>query len=134
MSAVEGDLRPDVDVVDLLRACFPGGSVTGAPKIEAMKTIARLERHPRGPYCGSLGYISCSGDADFNILIRTITATAGKLQIPVGGGITARSDPAAEEAETWAKAEGMLQALPAGPKAERPRNLRPAPVPCRADL
>lgn len=115
VSAVEGDLRHDVGVVDLLRACFPGGSVTGAPKIEAMKTIAELESHPRGPYCGSMGYISCGGDADFNILIRTMTATRGKLQIPVGGGITAQSDPAAEEAETWAKAKGMLKALPADP-------------------
>ena len=111
VSVVEGRLRDDCNVADLLRACFPGGSVTGAPKIEAMRTIARLEPHVRGPYCGSIGYISCGGDADFNILIRTITATGGYWQIPVGGGITARSDPAAEEAETWAKAEGMLRAI-----------------------
>ncbi|OYP38888.1 anthranilate synthase component I family protein [Rhodopirellula sp. MGV] len=111
VSVVEGDLRPESSIVDCLRACFPGGSITGAPKIEAMKIIARLEPNPRGPYCGSMGYISCSGQADFNILIRTITATGGQLQIPVGGGITARSEPAAEEAETWAKAEGMLRSL-----------------------
>jgi para-aminobenzoate synthetase component 1 len=111
VSVVEGRLREDVSLVDLLRACFPGGSVTGAPKIEAMKTIAELEPHPRGPYCGSLGYISCGGAADFNILIRTITATGGRWQIPVGGGITSRSDPEAEEAETWAKAAGMLDAV-----------------------
>ncbi|MCC9600029.1 anthranilate synthase component I family protein [Stieleria sp. JC731] len=111
VSVVEADLKEDANVVDCLRACFPGGSITGAPKIEAMKIIARLEPNPRGPYCGSMGYISCSGHADFNILIRTITATAGGLQIPVGGGITARSEPAAEEAETWAKAEGMLRSL-----------------------
>ncbi len=98
-------------MADLLRACFPGGSVTGAPKIEAMRTIAALEPNPRGPYCGSIGYISCGGNADFNILIRTITAAHGYWQIPVGGGITARSEPAAEEAETWAKAEGMLRAI-----------------------
>ncbi|MCS7470048.1 anthranilate synthase component I family protein [Stieleria sp. ICT_E10.1] len=112
VSVVEGDLVDGVDAVDVVMACFPGGSVTGAPKIEAMKTIAELEPHPRGPYCGSMGYFSCGGDADFNILIRTITATAGRLQIPVGGGITARSNPEAEEAETWAKATGMLNALP----------------------
>ncbi|MCO8123432.1 anthranilate synthase component I family protein [Stieleria sp. TO1_6] len=112
VSVVEGDLRADCDAVDLLRACFPGGSVTGAPKIEAMKTIAELEPNPRGPYCGSMGYIGCGGFADFNILIRTITATAGRWQIPVGGGITARSNPVDEEAETWAKAQGMLHALP----------------------
>lgn len=111
VSVVEGRLRDDRTIVDLLQACFPGGSITGAPKIEAMRTIAELEPNPRGPYCGSMGYISCGGTADFNILIRTITATSGYWQIPVGGGITARSIPKAEEAETWAKAEGMLRAL-----------------------
>ena len=111
VSVVTGELQKGRTVVDLLRACFPGGSVTGAPKIEAMRTIARLEPNPRGPYCGSIGYISCGGDADFNILIRTITAAHGHWQIPVGGGITARSVPASEEAETWAKAKGMLRAL-----------------------
>tara|TARA_R110002049_G_scaffold2750_3_gene21833 strand:- start:23178 stop:24665 length:1488 start_codon:yes stop_codon:yes gene_type:complete len=111
VSVVQGQLRADRTVVDLLAACFPGGSVTGAPKIEAMRTIAELEPNPRGPYCGSIGYISTSGDADFNILIRTITASHGHWQIPVGGGITARSTPAAEEAETWSKAEGMLRAF-----------------------
>ena len=111
VSVIEGKLNPDATVSDLLRACFPGGSVTGAPKIEAMRTIAELEPNPRGPYCGSLGYISCGGAADFNILIRTIVATAGHLYFPVGGGITARSNAPAEEAETWTKARGMLQAL-----------------------
>lgn len=119
VSVVQGNLRDDKSVVDLLKACFPGGSITGAPKIEAMRTIATLEPHQRGPYCGSIGYISCGGDADFNILIRTITAAHGYWQIPVGGGITARSDPAAEEAETWAKAEGMLRALaPSGTRCD----------------
>lgn len=117
VSVVQGDLVEDAGAVDALMACFPGGSVTGAPKIEAMKTIAELESHPRGPYCGSMGYISCGGDADFNILIRTITSTHGQLLIPVGGGITAQSDPASEEAETWAKANGMLNALPWAAKA-----------------
>lgn len=112
VSVVSGTLRSDASLVDLLAACFPGGSVTGAPKVEAMRKIARLERVPRGPYCGSLGYISCSGAADFNILIRTITQTAGHLQIHVGGGITAASDPHSEERETWHKAEGLLRALP----------------------
>jgi para-aminobenzoate synthetase component 1 len=111
VSVVEGRLSRGSTAVDLLRACFPGGSVTGAPKIEAMRTIARLEPNPRGPYCGSIGYIGCGGQADFNILIRTITAEGGYWQIPVGGGITARSDPEQEEAETWAKAEGMLRAI-----------------------
>ncbi|WP_345324258.1 anthranilate synthase component I family protein [Novipirellula rosea] len=112
VSIVEGTLRDDCNVIDLLKACFPGGSVTGAPKIEAMRTIAELEPDRRGPYCGSMGYISCSGHAEFNILIRTVTATGGQWQIPVGGGITARSNPESEEAETWTKAEGILRALP----------------------
>jgi para-aminobenzoate synthetase component 1 len=111
VSVVEGRLARGTTAVGLLRACFPGGSVTGAPKIEAMRTIARLEPNPRGPYCGSIGYIGCGGQADFNILIRTITTAGGYWQIPVGGGITARSDPEQEEAETWAKAEGMLRAI-----------------------
>ncbi len=111
VSVVRGQLREDRSIVDSLQACFPGGSVTGAPKIEAMRTIASLEPNRRGPYCGSLGYIGCGGNADFNILIRTITAAHGYWQIPVGGGITARSEPAAEEAETWTKAEGMLRAM-----------------------
>ena len=111
VSVVSGELLDGKNVVDLLRVCFPGGSVTGAPKIEAMRTIARMEPNPRGPYCGSIGYISCGGDADFNILIRTITAAHGQWQIPVGGGITARSLPDAEEAETWDKAKGMLRAV-----------------------
>lgn len=114
VSVVSGELLEGKNVVDLLKVCFPGGSVTGAPKIEAMQTIARMEPNPRGPYCGSIGYISCGGDADFNILIRTITAAHGQWQIPVGGGITARSLPEAEEAETWDKAKGMLQAVKPG--------------------
>ena len=114
VSAVCGRLKSGVAAVDLLQACFPGGSVTGAPKIEAMRTIAELEPHPRGAYCGSIGYLSCGGNADFNILIRTMTATKGMLQIPVGGGITAKSDPVAEEQETWIKAQGMLNAFASG--------------------
>lgn len=114
VSVVQGRLRSGVNAIDLLAACFPGGSVTGAPKVEAMRTIAQLEPHRRGPYCGSLGYVSCGGDAEFNILIRTITATGGWWQIPVGGGITAQSDPQAEERETWIKAEGMLRATCSG--------------------
>jgi para-aminobenzoate synthetase component 1 len=77
-----------------------------------MQKIVALEQVPRGAYCGSIGYISSGETADFNILIRTITQAYGHLQIPVGGGITAASDPYAEERETWHKAEGLLRALP----------------------
>ena len=117
VSVVQGELADGNDAVSLLKACFPGGSVTGAPKIEAMRTIAELEPSPRGPYCGTIGYISTPDDADFNLLIRTITATGGYLQIPVGGGITARSAPESEEAETWTKAEGMLRAIGSMPSS-----------------
>lgn len=114
VSVVRGRLRPGISAIDLLAACFPGGSVTGAPKIEAMRTIAQLEPTRRGPYCGSLGYVSVGGDAEFNILIRTLTATGDRWQIPVGGGITAQSRSVDEERETWVKAEGMLRAIPGG--------------------
>ena len=114
VSVVQGQLRSGENVGSLLKACFPGGSVTGAPKIEAMQTIAELEPNPRGPYCGSIGYISSPTTADFNILIRTITTAHGYCQVPVGGGITARSQPESEEAETWTKAEGMLRAIGRG--------------------
>jgi para-aminobenzoate synthetase component 1 len=111
VSVVEGTLRDDQSPLDLLRHCFPGGSVTGAPKIRAMEIIAELEPTVRGPYCGSLGYLGVGGRMDTNILIRTITAARGWWQLPVGGGIVADSDPQREYEETWHKAKGMLQAL-----------------------
>ena len=111
VSAVRGRLNADVDVFSALDATFPGGSITGAPKVRAMEIIAELEPTSRGAYCGSLGYIGVNGDADFNILIRTITASGGWWQIPVGGGLVAQSDPAREYEETWTKAAGMLAAI-----------------------
>ena len=111
VSEVVGTLRPGLGPVDLLRAAFPGGSVTGAPKVRAMEIIAELEPTARGPYCGSLGYIGFDGSMDTNILIRTFTAGRGWLQFPVGGGIVADSTPEDEYAETLHKAEGMLRAL-----------------------
>ena len=111
VSEVQGTLREDANCLDLLRACFPGGSITGAPKIRAMEIIAELEPTRRGAYCGSLAYLGFDGQMDSNILIRTITAGEGWWQIPVGGGIVAQSDPADEYRETWHKARGMLDAL-----------------------
>ena len=111
VSAVEGQLHDPCDIVDLLRAVFPGGSITGAPKVRAMQLISELEPTARGAYCGSLGYIGFDGNADFNILIRTITASDGWWQIPVGGGIVSQSEPVAEFEETRTKAAGMLRAL-----------------------
>ncbi len=86
VSEVRGRLRPGLGPVDLLRAAFPGGSVTGAPKVRAMEIIAELEPTARGPYCGSLGYIGFDGSMDTNILIRTFTVGRGWMQFPVGGG------------------------------------------------
>ncbi len=111
VSEVRGALRPGLGPLDLLRAAFPGGSVTGAPKVRAMEIIAELEPVARGPYCGSLGYVGFDGSMDTSILIRTFTAAGGWLQFPVGGGIVAESDPGREYEETWHKAEGLLRAL-----------------------
>jgi para-aminobenzoate synthetase component 1 len=111
VSVVEGTLRSEASAIDLVRAAFPGGSITGAPKVRAMEIIAELEPTARGPYCGSLGYLGFDGSADLSILIRTITASRGWWQFPVGGGIVAASSPAREYEETWHKAEGLLRAL-----------------------
>jgi len=114
VSSVEGQLRPECDLTDLLAAIFPGGSITGAPKVRAMEIIAELEPDSRGAYCGSIGYLGFDGNADLNILIRTITAQRGWWQIPVGGGIVSQSDPKKEYEETWTKAAGLLRAIAAG--------------------
>jgi para-aminobenzoate synthetase component 1 len=111
VSEVRGRLREGLGPVDLLRAAFPGGSVTGAPKIRAMEIIAELEPTARGPYCGSLGYVGFDGTMDTNILIRTFTRGRGWVQFPVGGGIVADSVPEGEYEETWHKAEGLLRSL-----------------------
>lgn len=111
VSEVRGRLRPGKSVVDLLQAAFPGGSVTGAPKVRALEIIAELEPTTRGPYCGSLGYLGFDGSMDTNILIRTLTAARGWLQFPVGGGIVADSEPVREYEETFHKAEGLVRAL-----------------------
>jgi len=113
VSVIESNLLPGKTWRDVMQAVFPGGSITGAPKIRAMQIIAELEPHARGPYCGSLGYVSFSGSADFNILIRTVLADRGWWIVPVGGGITAQSDPRDEYAETWDKARAMVAALTA---------------------
>jgi len=111
VSEVRGRLAAGKTPADLLRACFPGGSVTGAPKVRAMEIIAELEPTARGPYCGSLGYLGFNGAMDTSILIRTFTAGRGWVQFPVGGGVVADSDPEREYEETLHKAEGLLRAL-----------------------
>ncbi|HEY6099011.1 MAG TPA: aminodeoxychorismate synthase component I, partial [Anaeromyxobacter sp.] len=111
VSTVTGRLREDGDAFDLLRACFPGGSITGAPKIRAMEILDRLEPVRRHIYTGSLGYVDWRGDADWNIAIRTLLVTPGAVHLAAGGGITADSDPQAEYDETLVKAEGPRRAL-----------------------
>jgi para-aminobenzoate synthetase component 1 len=111
VSEVRGRLNVGQTPWDLFRAVFPGGSVTGAPKVRSMEIIAELEPTARGPYCGSLFYVGFNGQADSNILIRTFTVRNGWIQCPVGGGIVAQSNPVAEYEETLVKAEGMLRAL-----------------------
>jgi para-aminobenzoate synthetase component 1 len=111
VSEVRGELRDGASPWDLFRATFPGGSITGAPKVRAMEIIAELEPTVRGPYTGSLFAVGVNGYVDSNILIRTFVWRHGWLQCSVGGGIVAASDPEAEYEETLHKAAGMLQAL-----------------------
>jgi para-aminobenzoate synthetase component 1 len=121
VSEVRGKLRPGLGPLDLLAAAFPGGSVTGAPKVRAMEIIAELEPTARGPYCGALGWVGFDGAMDTNILIRTFTAGRGWVQFPVGGGVVADSDPRREYEETLHKAAGLLKALnPESPGAAVP--------------
>ncbi|VTT97210.1 para-aminobenzoate synthase : Para-aminobenzoate synthase component I OS=Planctomyces maris DSM 8797 GN=PM8797T_00312 PE=4 SV=1: Anth_synt_I_N: Chorismate_bind [Gemmataceae bacterium] len=119
VSEVRGKLKPGVGPLELLAGAFPGGSVTGAPKVRAMEIIAELEPTARGPYCGCLGWIGFDGAMDTNILIRTFTAGRGWVQFPVGGGIVADSDPAREYEETLHKAAGLLRALKAEDRGQR---------------
>jgi anthranilate synthase component I len=111
VSNVTGELRADVTPVDALRAVFPGGTITGCPKVRCMQIIAELEGEPRGPYTGSLGYLNHDGSGDFNILIRTMSLMGRELEFRAGAGIVADSDPERELAESRAKARGMLLAL-----------------------
>ena len=111
VSNVRGRLRADVTAVDALRALFPGGTITGCPKVRCMQIIAELEGEGRGAYTGSLGWLGTDGDADFNILIRTITLRGDQIEMRAGGGIVADSIPEREIEETRAKALGMLRAF-----------------------
>jgi anthranilate/para-aminobenzoate synthase component I len=111
VSNVRGRLHPKRDVVDCLRACFPGGTITGVPKVRCMEILDELEPFYRGPYTGGLAYFSDSGAMDVNILIRTITVRAGRAFLHAGGGIVADSDPQREYHETLHKAAALIEAL-----------------------
>jgi anthranilate synthase component 1 len=111
VSNVRGTLRANATAEDALRALFPGGTITGCPKIRCMQIIAELEGEGRGAYTGSLGWLATDGDADFNILIRTITLRGDQIELRAGAGIVADSVPERELEETRAKALGMLRAF-----------------------
>ncbi len=118
VSVVTGEMLPGNGAVDLLRATFPGGSVTGAPKIRAMEIIDELEPTSRGPYCGSLAYLGFDGALDSNILIRTYCVKGEDLTFQVGGGIVADSDPVLELEESLTKAKALIETLASGGAAQ----------------
>lgn len=111
VSNVRGIKRADATPGEVIRAVFPGGTITGCPKVRCMEIIAELERTPRGPYTGAMGYLNRDGSLDLNILIRTILVEGARVSFRAGAGIVADSDPEAELAETRAKARGLLLAL-----------------------
>jgi para-aminobenzoate synthetase component 1 len=111
VSTVTGTLRDDCDAIDLLRGCFPGGSITGAPKLRAMQIIEELEPNRRGIYCGSIGYLGFDGAMDTNIAIRTLVHAEGVARFWAGGGIVADSDCDAEYRETEHKAAALRRLL-----------------------
>jgi anthranilate synthase component I len=111
VSNVRGRLRADVSPIDVIRAVFPGGTITGCPKVRCMQIIAALEREARSAYTGSCGYLGLDGSLDLNILIRTATLMGDEVSFRTGAGIVADSDPRRELEETRAKARGLLRAL-----------------------
>src|SRR5207245_4525301 len=110
-SVVEGRLRADAGLAEILASLFPGGSVTGAPKIAALDQIAALEPVGRGASMGALGTISANGDFDLALTIRTFAVADGRIHLWVGGGVVWESDPAAEVEESWTKARPLLEAV-----------------------
>lgn len=111
VSNVTGNLKEGVSPADIIRAVFPGGTITGCPKVRCMQIIGELEQAPRGAYTGSMGYLNRDGSMDLNILIRTLVLQGQHISLRAGAGIVADSEPWAELAETRAKARGLLRAL-----------------------
>jgi anthranilate synthase component 1 len=111
VSDIQAQLAPERDAFDVLKATFPAGTLSGAPKVRAMEIIDELEPSRRGPYGGAVGYFSFSGNMDFCITIRTIMIKDGQVFVQVGAGIVADSDPETEYQETLSKAAGMMQAI-----------------------
>jgi para-aminobenzoate synthetase len=121
VSTVRGTLAPGRSAIDCVRAAFPGGSMTGAPKVRTMEIIDRLEQGPRGVYSGALGWFSLSGASDLSIVIRTLVVDSGRVTFGVGGAIIALSDPDAEFDETVVKSRAMMTALAATGRREGPQ-------------
>jgi len=111
VSSVRGELRPGISPGQAIAAVFPGGTITGCPKVRCMELLAELERAPRDAYTGSMGYLGRDGSLDLNILIRTLMLRGEKIEFRTGAGIVADSRPEAELAETRDKARGLLRAL-----------------------
>jgi para-aminobenzoate synthetase component I len=111
VSIITGKLKQGATAIDLLKGCFPGGSITGAPKVRAMQIINELEPHRRGIYCGAIGYIGFDGNMDTNIAIRTAIVCKGKISFYAGGGIVADSVCEKEYTETLDKAASMTAIL-----------------------
>jgi anthranilate synthase component 1 len=111
VSNVTGVARPDLTPGQLIRAVFPGGTITGCPKVRCMEIIQELEDSPRNAYTGSMGYLNLNGDCDLNILIRSLVVRGSQIELAAGSGIVADSDPQTELEETRAKAKGMILAL-----------------------
>jgi para-aminobenzoate synthetase len=127
VSTIRGTMRPEASAVDCVRETFPGGSMTGAPKLRTMQIIDRLEDGPRGFYSGALGWFGLSGAADLSIVIRTLTATKGSVSFGVGGAVVALSDAEEEFEETVVKSRAMVTALLA--TAEEPALAEPVGEP-----
>ena len=111
ISIIRSHAKPSLHPLELLRACFPGGSISGCPKIRAMEVIYALEKRARGIYTGSIGYINGNGDFDFNIAIRTCTIKNSEITVQLGGAIVADSDPHLEFEETLHKGKSIFKVL-----------------------
>ena len=111
VSTIKPEFKDNKHIVDLIKAVFPGGSITGAPKVRAMEIIDELEPNQRNIYTGAIGYLGFDGNLDLNIAIRTILKRGPKISFQVGGGITWDSDPVAEYKETLYKGEAIIKAV-----------------------